>query len=111
MTQATDPFPAGTVAVIFTAQLSGEDPAGYAAAAEAMERLAERQPGYRGIESARGGDGLGITVSYWRDDAAAQAWRDQPDHEAIRQAGRARWYASFRLTVAQVTRGYGWTRG
>jgi hypothetical protein len=52
-------------AVIFTS-LRTEGDQGYAEAAERMLALAREQPGFLGIESARGDDGLGITVSYWR---------------------------------------------
>ena len=79
--------PAGEIAVIFVSQVTGADPDGYAAAAAAMEALAATQPGYRGIDSARGGDGLGITVSYWADEAAAVAWRKNDEHAAIRERG------------------------
>ena len=100
----------GQIAVIFTSTRTAEDDAGYAAAADAMEALARTQPGFCGIDSARGADGFGITVSYWADEQAAIAWRDQPDHAAIRDAGRARWYRDYTLTVATVTRAYDWTR-
>jgi heme-degrading monooxygenase HmoA len=53
---------------------------------------------------------VGITISYWSDDTAAIAWRDHPDHSAIRERGRAIWYDRYSVTVAHVTRGYGWTR-
>lgn len=96
----------GEVAVIFTSWRNGADEAGYAAAAGAMEALARRQPGFRGVNSARGADGFGITVSYWSDEAAAIAWRNQPDHAAIRAAGRAHWYDGYTVTVARVTRRY-----
>ena len=99
----------GWVAVIFTAQRNGRDEPGYQAAATAMDALAARQPGYRGIDSARGRDGVGVTVSYWANDAAAQAWRDQPEHAAMREAGRARWYSWYTVTVARVERDYAWT--
>ena len=99
----------GQVAVIFAAQRNGRDPAGYDAAASAMDVLAATQPGYRGVISARGGDGFGITVSYWADEAAARAWRDQPDHAATRELGRARWYDSYGVTIARVERGYDWS--
>ena len=99
----------GQVAVIFSSHRNGRDPAGYDAAAAAMDVLAAAQPGYRGVESARGTDGFGITVSYWTDDAAARAWRDHPDHAATRELGRARWYDAYELHVARVERGYGWT--
>lgn len=99
----------GQVAVIFFAQATGRDPDGYGVAARAMETLAAAQPGYRGMEAARGPDGFGITVSYWADYAAALAWRDHPDHAVTRERGRAGWYTSYTVTVARVERGYGWT--
>ena len=101
----------GQIAVIFAATRSDVDDAGYAAAAAAMDALAAAQPGYRGVDSARGADGFGITVSYWADDAAAIAWRDHPDHRAIREQGRARWYTDYSVAVARVERGYAWPRG
>jgi len=101
---------AGQIAVIFSSLHTGEDPEGYAAAAEAMGALAAAQPGYAGIESARGADGFGITVSYWADEASALAWRNHPEHQRIRDAGRERWYARYEVTVARVDRGYAWSR-
>lgn len=100
----------GTIAVIFVAQRTLVDERGYHAAASAMDRLAASQPGYVGIDSVRGADGLGITVSYWADDAAAKAWRDHPEHAAIRDAGRDRWYSAYSLHVAAVERSYDWAK-
>ena len=101
----------GEIAVIFASQRNGVDDAEYATAAEAMETLASVQPGYRGIVSSRGIDGFGITVSYWADHDAALAWRDHPDHAAVRDRGRAVWYERYQLTVAEVARTYDWQRG
>lgn len=100
----------GQVAVIFTAQRNGRDQAGYDAAAAAMEALAAAQPGYRGVDSARGTNGFGITVSYWADDIAAKAWRNHPDHATTREAGRAYWYDRYTVAVARVERRYDWSR-
>lgn len=100
----------GQIAVIFVSVRTEDDDAGYAAAAAAMDALAAEQPGYRGMESVRGDDRLGITVSYWADDASAKAWRDHPDHKTIRDLGRARWYERYDLVVAEVTRDYDWQR-
>ena len=100
----------GQTAVIFVSHRNGVDEAGYALASARMAALVEQQPGFRGSESARGADGVGITVSYWDDDAAARAWRDVAEHAVIRGAGRDRWYDWYTLTVATVTRGYAWTR-
>ncbi len=101
---------AGTIAVIFVAQRTGLDDAGYATAAEKMTALAALQPGYAGVDSVRGHSGLGITISYWDDNASALAWRDNAEHTAIRDAGRDRWYSKYDLHVAAVTRSYDWQK-
>jgi heme-degrading monooxygenase HmoA len=101
----------GQIVVIFLSVRTGTDDAGYATAAEAMESLAARQPGYRGFESTRGSDGLGITLSFWADEASAIAWRNHPEHTAIRNAGRDRWYSSYEVIVCAAQRSYAWDRG
>jgi heme-degrading monooxygenase HmoA len=78
--------PAPYFAVIFTS-LRTEGDQGYAEAAERMVELARQQPGFLGVESARGDDGLGITVSYWTSEAAILAWKQHPEHSAIRERG------------------------
>jgi heme-degrading monooxygenase HmoA len=98
------------VAVIFTSQRTGEDAAGYDQMAEAMDRLAAAQPGYLGIESARGADGFGITVSYWRSVEDARAWKSVSEHTVAQKLGRERWYRMFRVRIAEVAREYGFTR-
>ena len=100
----------GQIAVIFVSIRNDTDAAGYDEAAAAMGALASAQPGYRGVDSAREAGGMGITVSYWADDAAAIAWRDHPEHTAIRERGRALWYDSYSVNVARIERAYHWTR-
>ena len=100
----------GQIAVIFVSIRNDTDAAGYGEATAAMGALAAAQPGYRGVDSAREAGGMGITVSYWADDAAAIAWRDHPEHTAIRERGRALWYNSYLVNVARIERAYHWTR-
>jgi ribosomal-protein-serine acetyltransferase len=97
----------GCYAVIFTSQRIDEDEA-YDAAAQRMTDLAAQQRGYLGMESVRGADGLGITVSYWRSTADIVAWRQETEHTVIRETGRAQWYSHYELRVARVERAYGW---
>ena len=52
----------GQIAVIFLSQRTDNDAAGYAEAAEAMDRLAATQPGYCGVDSVRGADGVVFAV-------------------------------------------------
>lgn len=93
-------------AVVFSSQRTPGD-AGYGAMADHMVELAATQPGYLGIESCRGEDGFGITVSYWRSEADIVAWKRNAEHAAARQLGRERWYGHFELRVARVERAYG----
>jgi heme-degrading monooxygenase HmoA len=92
------------VAVIFTSLRTDGDH-GYGDTAARMEELAARQPGYLGFESAR--SGLGISVAYWVDEAAAAAWKQVAEHQAAQRTGRERWYRDYQVRVATVTRSYG----
>ncbi len=103
-------YPGGTIAVIFVNQRTCADDAGYQDAATTMDTLAAMQAGYCGIDSVRGVDGAGITISYWESENAAKAWRDHPEHIAIRDAGRGQWYLEYSLHVTNVTRSYDWTK-
>lgn len=79
---------------------------GYAAMADRMVALAAQQPGFLGIESVRGTDGFGITVSYWASEAAIAAWKAVAEHRAAQAEGHRRWYAHFELRIAKVERAY-----
>mgnify|MGYP002648820607 CR=1 FL=1 len=103
-------YPPGTIAVIFISQRADADEDGYDAAANEMAELVQRQPGYLGVDSVREANGLGITVSYWADEASAIAWRDNEEHSAIRDRGRAGWYVHYDTVIARVTRSYDWTK-
>ncbi len=94
-------------AVVFSSQRTEGDAEAYSAAAERMLELAATQDGFLGAESARDADGFGITVSYWKNEAAIVAWKHQAEHSAVRQHGRQRWYEHFELRVARVERAYG----
>ena len=96
-------------AVIFTSRRTAGD-AGYGAMAEKMVDLGSRYDGFLGLESVRGADGVGITVSYWRDEAAILAWKRDTEHQKAQRGGRAAWYAEYEVRVAKVERAYGFTR-
>jgi len=91
-------------AVIFSSVRTSDDPAGYEMTSQRMVELAAQQPGFLGIESVRGADGQGITVSYWTSEEAIRGWRDQVEHRLAQQQGRAKWYARFSLRVCRVER-------
>jgi heme-degrading monooxygenase HmoA len=94
-------------AVVFTSLRTDADPEGYEATAERMVELAAARPGFLGIESARGANGAGITVSYWDSLEAIRAWREDAEHRLAQSQGRAKWYARYRLRVCRVEKEYG----
>ncbi|WP_010381924.1 antibiotic biosynthesis monooxygenase family protein [Pseudoalteromonas rubra] len=91
-------------AVIFTSSRTEGDN-GYGEIASRMIELAEQQPGYLGIESAR--EELGITVSYWTDLESIKLWKANAEHMEAQKTGRKLWYKSFKVRISKVERDYG----
>lgn len=90
-------------AVIFTSTLR-ENTVGYSEMADRMEFLARQQPGYLGIDHARSEQG--ITISYWKDLAAIQAWKEHPEHLEAQEKGKSHWYEKYALRICKVEREY-----
>ncbi len=65
-----------------------------------MEKLAAKQPGFLGMESAR--DKIGITVSYWRSLNAIDQWRNNLEHQKAKTLGKQQWYKNYSLKICQV---------
>ncbi len=112
--QGTTPDPRSAThcfAVVFSSQHTKDaGAAGYGETADAMVALAKKQPGFLGIEAARGADGFGITVSYWDSLEAIKSWREHPEHKAAQARGRETFYERYDLRVAHVERGYRFDR-
>ncbi|WP_108422459.1 antibiotic biosynthesis monooxygenase family protein [Flagellimonas amoyensis] len=90
-------------AVIFT-NLRTEGDDGYAQMALEMEELAQQQPGFLGLESAR--DGLGITISYWESLEAIAKWKANMDHRQAQRNGIKKWYSWYKTRICRVEREY-----
>jgi len=91
-------------AVIFTSTRTQGDN-GYEKMADIMVALAEQQPGFLGIESAR--EEVGITVSYWADLESIKNWKANSAHLEAQKTGRNAWYDSFKVRISKVERDYG----
>ena len=64
-----------------------------------MVELAREQPGFLGIEAARGQALDKITFG--------TNWKAQAEHRVAQRLGRERWYAGYVLRIARVERSYG----
>ena len=91
-------------AVIFTSVRTAGDN-GYGEVADRMVTLAEQQPGFLGIESAR--EEVGVTVSYWQDLDSIKQWKQNVEHLGAQKMGREQWYETFKVRIAKVERDYG----
>jgi heme-degrading monooxygenase HmoA len=90
--------------VIFRARVRAFDPDYFATAAR-MRELALAQFGCLDFHAVTEGDSE-VALSYWPDEAAIRAWRAHPEHLLAQQAGRDRWYTSYSVQVAEITREY-----
>ncbi len=107
MSLAQLPPPPYYVVTFASQRRDGDD--GYGAMADAMVALAAKQPGYLGVESARGADGFGITNSFWADEASIRAWKAEVDHLEAQRRGRSDWYAAYAVRVGRIERAYQFT--
>jgi heme-degrading monooxygenase HmoA len=94
-------------AVIFASTRTDVDD-GYAQTAARMIELAQQQPGFLGVETAR--DSIGITVSYWESEEAIRTWHANAEHQLAQRGGYRKWYSAFRLRVAKVERDHAFTK-
>ena len=90
-------------AVIFTSLRTHVND-GYSDTAARMEQLAQQQPGCLGYESAR--EGVGITVSYWKDLDSIRQWKANAEHMLAQKNGREKWYARYKTRICWVERDY-----
>ena len=54
-----------------------------------------------------GDPGKVLSLSFWRDEAAVQAWRTLEPHRDAQRQGRGGLFADYRLRIAHVVRDYG----
>ena len=50
-----------------------------------------------------------LSLSFWRDEAAIQTWRNRSAHRTTQAKGRTGVFAEYRLRIAAVIRDYGMT--
>nr|WMC97686.1 antibiotic biosynthesis monooxygenase [Aminobacter aminovorans] len=48
-----------------------------------------------------------LSLSFWRDEEAVEAWRNTEEHRQAQMAGRGGVFSGYRLRIAHVVRDYG----
>lgn len=90
--------------VIFRARIRRLDDE-YAKVAARMRELALGQFGCLEFFSVTEGNNE-VALSYWPDEQSIRAWKSHADHVLAQELGRARWYESYCVQVAEITREY-----
>ena len=99
------------IAVIFEVQPKEGRRQAYLDLAAELRPLLEELDGFIAIErfqSLSNPEKI-LSLSFFRDEAAVQAWRALDRHRQAQSAGRAALFADYRLRVAGVIRDYGMT--
>lgn len=97
------------IAVLFEVQLTSGRTEDYLAQAAALRTHLEAMDGFVSVErfqSLTDPTKL-LSLSFWRDEAAVQHWRELAEHREAQARGRAGIFADYRLRVAAVLRDYG----
>jgi heme-degrading monooxygenase HmoA len=99
------------IAVIFEFWTNPDKADVYWDHARAMSELVKEADGFLSIERFQSvaAENKFVSLSFWRDGAAIQAWRNTLQHRMAQTAGRDGVFRDYRLRVAEVIRDYGMT--
>ncbi len=97
------------IAVIFEFRPSAGKVGRYLDLAAEMKREVEGIDGFISVERFESitEQGKYVSLSFWRDEAAVDGWRENLRHRAAQGEGRSAIFADYRLRVARVLRDYG----
>lgn len=97
------------IAVIFEVTPAEGQRDAYLARAAGLRPLVEAMPGFISVErfqSLTDPDKM-LSLSFFEDEAALEAWRRTEEHRAAQSAGREGIFSGYRLRIAHVLRDYG----
>jgi len=97
------------IAVIFEVWPKPEHKAEYLELAAELKPTLETIDGFISVERFESLTEKGkiLSLSFFRDEKAVEAWRNMPQHRKTQGKGRARIFADYRLRIAGVIRDYG----
>lgn len=97
------------IAVIFEVTVANGKIDEYLDIAAELKPQLEQIDGFISVErfSSLSNKGKLLSLSFWRDDAAIETWRNLESHRLAQEKGRSGVFAGYRLCVAHVCRDYG----
>lgn len=95
------------IAVLFEAHARPEHQARYLQLAAELKPLLAQFDGFIAIERFQSlTDEKILSLSWWRDEAAVLAWKNNPQHQAAQREGRETLFAGYSLRIATLVREY-----
>ena len=96
------------LAVIFEVIPDETGKSEYLDIAAELRHLLENRDGFISIErfQSLADERKILSLSFWRDETAIQAWRNEMEHRAAQQKGKSSLFDSYRIRVAEVIRDY-----
>ena len=96
------------IAVIFEVYPSVEGKEEYLQIAGELRSMTEDFDGFISIERFQSlvDENKILSLSFWRDEASVQAWRNVAEHRIAQGKGKTSLFESYRIRVAQVVRDY-----
>lgn len=97
------------IAVIFEVYPAEGKSEEYLDIAAGLKPLLQEIDGFISIErfSSLTEEGKVLSLSFWRNEAAIEAWRNLESHRYAQSKGRDSVFSHYRLRVANVSRDYG----
>ncbi len=97
------------IAIIFEVEPKSGRVSTYFDRAADLKSVLEKMDGFISVERFESlmQPGKYLSLSFWRDEAAVEQWRNVGEHRAAQSDGRADIFADYRLRVASVIRDYG----
>ena len=97
------------IAVLFEADVTPAKQARYLALAAELRPLLDTLDGFISIERFQSLNTPGkiLSLSWWRDEEAVRAWKNNLCHQAAQEEGKATIFASYQIRIVQVIRGWG----
>ena len=96
--------------ISFRSKLSEQAGKDYEEMAAEMERLARASPGFIEVKAYKSDDGERLTLVWWQDKETLRGWATNVRHMQAQRMGREKWYAYYKLEVAEVVRDSRFTR-
>jgi heme-degrading monooxygenase HmoA len=96
------------IAVLFEADVTPAKQARYLALAAELKPLLATLDGFISIERFQSltTPGKILSLSWWRDEQAVRAWKNNLCHQAAQQEGKATLFASYQIRIVQVIRAW-----